>query len=587
MSKLVSQRSIKLYRRLLSYIKPYQLAFAFGLLAAIPSGSMEALMAYLAGQGLQKIIVEGHQELLMWVPLAILLIATIQGIFRFLESYLIRYVGASAIRDLRNELFIHIEKQPLQFHMENSSGVLIGRVVNDIAIIEHAISQTFQTMISRVVTLISLSLVLLFQSFWLSVIALTIFSFIVIPTAILGKKIRHSSKKGQEAIGDLVGVLGESLQGAKIVQSFNLENYQITKFKGTNQDFLNNTMKMVRNEALMSPVLGIIGAIGIAAVIWVAGYQVLNNYMTIGALTSFTVALMLLYSPLKTLGRINGVIQPALAAATRVFEVLDQEPEMSNSPHAVELPRKSHDIRFSHVSFNYPGHDTKVLNNINIEVPLGQTIALVGLSGAGKSTIANLVPRFFDPTSGAILIDEKPLPDYELQSLRDQIAVVTQDNFLFNTTVYENINLGNVDAGEEQIVEAAKAAYCHDFISKLPQGYKTYIGERGTRLSGGQQQRIAIARAILKDAPILILDEATSSLDNESEAMVQKALNNLMQGRTVIVIAHRLSTIRHADKIIVLENGQEIESGSHEELLQADMAYSRLLKAQFERAMVS
>ena len=318
-----------------------------------------------------------------------------------------------------------------------------------------------------------------------------------------------------------------------------------------------------------------------------AGYQVLHNHMTIGALTSFTVALMLLYSPLKTMGRINGVIQPALAAATRVFEVLDQKPEMVNSPGAVELPRKPHDIRFSHVTFSYPGHETKVLDNINIEVPQGRTIALVGLSGAGKSTIANLVPRFFDPVSGAILIDEKPLPDYDIKSLREQIAVVTQDNFLFNTTVRENINLGNVEAGEKEIIEAAKAAYCHDFITKLSSGYDTYIGERGTRLSGGQQQRIAIARAILKDAPILILDEATSSLDNESEAMVQKALNNLMQGRTVIVIAHRLSTIRHADKIIVLENGQVIESGSHDELLETDMAYSRLLKAQFERALVN
>lgn len=587
MKKLVSPTSFKLYSRLLGYIKPYKVAFVFGLLAAIPSGSMEALMAYLAGQGLQKIIVEGHQELLMWVPVAILLIAIIQGIFRFTESYLIRFVGASSIRDLRNQLFCHLESQPLQYHLNNDSGVLIGRVVNDIAVIEHAISQTFQTMISRVVTLISLSAVLLFQSFWLSIIALSIFSFIVIPTSILGKKIRYSSRKGQEAIGDLVGVLGESLQGAKIVQSFNLEDYQINKFKATNQDFFHNTMKAVRNEALMSPVLGIIGAIGIAAVIWVAGYQVINNHMTIGALTSFTIALMLLYSPLKTLGRINGVIQPALAAATRVFEVLDNKPEMVNSPQAVELPKKPHDIRFCHVNFKYPGHEKLVLEDINIEVPAGKTYALVGLSGAGKSTIANLVPRFFDPTAGAILIDEKPIPDYDIKSLRAQVAVVTQDNFLFNTSVIENIRLGNVNASDDEIIAAAKAAYCHEFITGLPDGYNTLIGERGTRLSGGQQQRLAIARAILKDAPILILDEATSSLDNESEAFVQKALNNLMKGRTVIVIAHRLTTIRHADKIIVLENGQEIESGNHDELLEQENAYTRLLNSQFKSNLSS
>lgn len=583
MNKLLSQKSVQLYLRLLGYIKPYKVAFIFGLLAAIPSGSMEALMAYLAGQGLQKIIVEGHQELLMWVPVAILVIAALQGLFRFLESYLIRFVGASSIRDLRNQLFRHIEEQPLQFHSKNESGVLIGRVVNDIAIIENAISQTFQTMISKLVTLLTLAAVLLYQSFWLSVIALSIFSLIVIPTIVLGKKIRKSSRRGQEAIGDLVGVLGESIQGVKIVQSFNLEEYQINKFKKTNQDFFNATMKAVRNEALMSPILGLIGAVGIAAVIWVAGYQVLNNYMTIGALTSFTIALMLLYSPLKTLGRITGVIQPALAAATRIFEVLDLAPEMVNAPDAKKLPERSHDIRFSHVSFKYPGTETMVLDDINLEVPAGKMFALVGLSGAGKSTIANLVPRFFDPTSGAILVDEEPIPNYDIQSLRAQIAVVTQDNFLFSTTVEENIRLGNTGASREAVIEAARAAYCHDFVEALPDGYETYIGERGMRLSGGQQQRLAIARAILKDAPILILDEATSSLDNESEAMVQKALNNLMRGRTVIVIAHRLSTIRHADRIIVLEKGRIIEHGSHDQLTSQNQAYSRLLKAQFER----
>jgi len=544
---------------------------------------MEALMAWLAGQGLQKIIVEGRADLLVWVPVAVLVIAMLQGLFRFLESYLIRLVGASAIRDLRNDVFCHLEKQPLQYFHGNPSGVLIGRVVNDIAVIENAISQTFQTMISRTVTLISLAAVLIYQSLWLSIIALSIFSLILVPVQILGKKIRKASRSGQEAIGDLVGVLGESIQGVKVVQSFNLEGYQIDRFKETNQNFLDATMKAVRNEALMSPVLAQIGAVGIAAVIWVAGDQVIHGHMTVGALTSFTIALMLLYSPLKTIGRVNGIIQPALAAADRVFDVLDDEPALDNSENTVELPPGTHDIKFAHVFFKYPGHEELVLEDIDLLIPAGKMIALVGNSGAGKSTIANLVPRFFDPTAGAILIDGRPLPEYDLHSLRSQIAVVTQDNFLFNTTVGENIMLGNTRASQEQIIEAARAAYCHDFISDLPGGYDTMIGERGMRLSGGQQQRLAIARAILKDAPILILDEATSALDNESEAMVQKALNNLMQGRTVIVIAHRLSTIRHADEILVLENGKVIESGNHEELVTRDQAYARLLEAQFQR----
>ncbi|MCA9801127.1 MAG: ABC transporter ATP-binding protein [Cyanobacteria bacterium HKST-UBA02] len=583
MKLAISTKSYETYRRMLNYIRPYGVPFVFGMLAAVPSGSMEALMAWLAGQGLQKIIVEGRANLLVWVPVAVLVIAMLQGLFRFLESYLIRLVGASAIRDLRNDVFCHLEKQPLQYFHGNPSGVLIGRVVNDIAVIENAISQTFQTMISRTVTLISLAAVLIYQSLWLSIIALSIFSLILVPVQILGKKIRKASRSGQEAIGDLVGVLGESIQGVKVVQSFNLETYQIDRFKKTNQDFLDATMKAVRNEALMSPVLAQIGVVGIAAVIWVAGDQVIHGHMSVGALTSFTIALMLLYSPLKTIGRVNGIIQPALAAADRVFDVLDDEPALTNSETTVELPPGSHDIKFAHVFFKYPGHEELVLEDIDLLIPAGKMIALVGNSGAGKSTIANLVPRFFDPTAGAILIDGRPLPEYDLNSLRSQIAVVTQDNFLFNTTVGENIMLGNTRASQEQIVEAARAAYCHDFISDLPQGYDTMIGERGMRLSGGQQQRLAIARAILKDAPILILDEATSSLDNESEAMVQKALNNLMQGRTVIVIAHRLSTIRHADEILVLENGKVIESGNHEELVNRDQAYARLLEAQFQR----
>lgn len=583
MKLAISTKSYETYRRMLNYIRPYSVPFVFGMLAAVPSGSMEALMAWLAGQGLQKIIVEGRADLLVWVPVAVLVIAMLQGLFRFLESYLIRLVGASAIRDLRNDVFCHLEKQPLQYFHGNPSGVLIGRVVNDIAVIENAISQTFQTMISRTVTLISLAAVLIYQSLWLSIIALSIFSLILVPVQILGKKIRKASRSGQEAIGDLVGVLGESIQGVKVVQSFNLEGYQIDRFKQTNQNFLDATMKAVRNEALMSPVLAQIGAVGIAAVIWVAGDQVIHGHMTVGALTSFTIALMLLYSPLKTIGRVNGIIQPALAAADRVFDVLDDEPALANSENTVELPPGTHDIKFAHVFFKYPGHEELVLEDIDLLIPAGKMIALVGNSGAGKSTIANLVPRFFDPTAGAILIDGRPLPEYDLHSLRSQIAVVTQDNFLFNTTVGENIMLGNTRASQEQIVEAARAAYCHDFISDLPGGYDTMIGERGMRLSGGQQQRLAIARAILKDAPILILDEATSALDNESEAMVQKALNNLMQGRTVIVIAHRLSTIRHADEILVLENGKVIESGNHEELVTRDQAYARLLEAQFQR----
>jgi ATP-binding cassette, subfamily B, bacterial MsbA len=576
------------YARLLSYIRPYWLAFAGGLVAAIPSGSMDGAIAWLAGTGLQKIFVEGHQHLIYYVPLGVLIVAALQGIFRFVEAFTVRMVGAAAIRDLRNQLFTHIESQPLLYFQGQSSGVLIGRMVNDIGVIEAAISQTFQSMISRTITLISLVVVLLLQSWTLSLIACSILSCIVLPVGILSRKIRKSSRSGQQAIGELVSVMSESVQGAKVIQSFNLEHYQVERFQKTNQAFFSNTMKAVRAEAMMSPILAMIGALGIAVVIWVAGYQVVHHHMTLGSLTSFVIALLLLYSPIKNIGRINGVIQPALAAAARVFEVLDREADLKDLPGALPMHPGNHSIKFDRVYFQYPAVDgtaqNMVLRNINLEIPPGQMVALVGLSGSGKSTMANLVPRFFDPTSGSVLFDGRPACDYTMSSLRSQIAVVTQDNFLFNATIEENIRLGRIEATEEEIRAAAKAAYCHEFVEDMPQGYQTEIGERGVRLSGGQQQRISIARAFLKNAPIIILDEATSSLDNESEAMVQAALNNLMTGKTVIVIAHRLSTIRHADKIVVLENGSIMETGTHDQLAQAGGAFTRLLTAQFDRA---
>ncbi len=578
---LRAQNKFGLYSRLASYMRPYRFYFAAGILAAVGSGFLEGLSAWLAGQGVQKILVDRQGRLIFLIPLFLLTLAILHGILRFIELYYVRLAGQSAVRDLRNDLFYKIEQQSITFFEEHSSGSLIARVFNDAGSTCYALSQAIQLIVSRVSTVIALVVVLLMQNLFLSLVALFFLSTLIFPARLLNKRIREATARAQEAIGKLIAIVVENVQGIKIIQTYRIEKYQNDYFASFNSEYLKQTMDATATEAFSSPALTIISAAVISFVIMLAANSVINNQMTLGAFTSFTIALLLLYIPLRQVGTMSGGIQPAMVSAQRIFEVLDVEPTVKDQPGATDLAYGPHTVTFDKVSFKYPTQTEYALTEVSFVLEPDQIVALVGFSGAGKSTIANLLPRFYAATAGVVLIDGKALDSFTLSSLRDQMAIVGQDSSLFDVTVRENIKFGRLTASEQEIEDAAKAAYVHDFIVSLPQGYQTVVGERGVKLSGGQQQRIAIARAFLKNAPILILDEATSSLDNEAEAIIQKALYKLMKGRTTLVIAHRLSTVVTASKILVLDRGKIAETGTHQSLSQVSNAYGRLVKEHF------
>ena len=521
----------------------------------------------------------------VWTVFAVALLSffVVKGLAEYVGSILIQHVGLSGVTDLRNEVYAQVVQQPIGFFQYNPVGRVLSAVISDIEQMRSAFSDWFAELFRQAFSLIGFIAVLLAINWRMAVGSAVLIPLVVVPVGKFGRRIRRSSEKSRARLADLSQILQETTSGNRVVKAFGMERFEIQKFREAARNLLRENMRWIRAFAATSPVMDLLGAVVIVLVLLVARGEIKVHRMTVGLFVAFVAALLKSYEPIKRLGNVYQLFLQAAGTSKQVFTYLDLPKEVMEAPGAQVLPRLARSVEFDGASFAYDGGPL-ILKRINLDVPAGSVVAIVGSSGAGKTTLVNLLPRFDSVTSGAVRIDGHDIRDVTLRSLREQMAIVTQETILFNDTVRNNLCYGQPDMPQEKIIAAAQAALAHDFIVQLPQGYDTVIGDRGQRLSGGQRQRLAIARALLKDAPILILDEATSELDSESEMLVQRALNNLMAGRTVFVIAHRLSTIRRADMIAVLDDGTIRERGTHEELLARNGIYARLYDMQFRDA---
>ena len=574
------------YRRLLRYVKPLWLQLSLAIIFMIIFSLLTSAIAFLVKPALDDIFLQQDATMLKLLPLGLILIFAVKGVSNYFQSYFIGFVGNRIVTDIREEVFNHIQGLSLSFFNAIPSGALTSRVIYDIGMIQRSVSSVIAGLLKEVITALGLIGVLFYRDWQLAIIALVILPLLFFPIIKYSRKLRRFSKKGQSQVAEISSFLQESFTGIRIIKAFLMENFNRREFFRVNEKLFTIRIKRLRVKSLTAPISETFGGIAAAAVIWYGGSQVINGQSTPGNFFSFMTALFMLYGPIRSLNRSNNQVQEALAAGTRVFELLDTEAEIKDLDDAVTLPGFNNSIHYDAVDFAY-NQEEEILKKVSLTIRKGETVAIVGRSGSGKTTLVNLLPRFYDVTSGKISIDDYDIRTISQRSLRQQIAIVSQQTILFNDTIRVNISYGRSDVSDDDLFAAAKSANAHNFIKNLPEGYDTIVGENGIRLSGGQQQRLSIARALLKNSPILILDEATSSLDTESEREVQEAITRLMQDRTTLVIAHRLSTITNADRIVTMSNGHIVEIGTHAELLLKDGEYANLYKLQFSSEAVS
>lgn len=569
-----------LYLRILSYIKPYMHRLLFAMVCTIMAAAGNLYIPWIIKDMIDEVLADKNGTMLNWIAASIIAIFIVRGLFWYGQNYLMSYVGQSVIIDIRAAVFKKLQRLSVSFYDKNKTGTIMSYVTNDVNALQSAMVENTIEMITEGFILIGSVVAMIYLDWRLTLFTVCTFPVVLWFMEFFGKKIRKTGGRIQECTADITSVLQESVASARVIKSFVREDYEVDRFDVENKANFRANMKNAQLMATLTPVVELVAAIGVTMIIWYGGNNVINGTITAGSLVAFLTYAVNISNPIKRLTRVIGNIQKALAAAQRVFMIIDMPEEIAESRDAKQLPEVSGKVEFQNVSFAY-NDKGNVITDLSFSVKPGEVIAIVGPSGAGKSTIANLLPRFYDVNKGDIKIDGHSVREVTLDSLREQVGIVPQETMLFNGSVYNNILYGRLDATKEEIEAAAKAANAHDFIMQLTDGYETKLGDRGVNLSGGQRQRIAIARAILKNPRILILDEATSALDTESERVVQEALDRLMVGRTSFVIAHRLSTVKNADKILVLEKGNLVESGTHDELLPLDGLYAHLYKIQY------